>query len=720
MEQPTVQVLSRPDRMLDTINISSVTQLPPPAAGSSDEADDDSDSESDYSQSQPSRRSSIRPGEEIVDQEQTQAEGVSRESTYSQRGASRPHTAVKSRPESEAFVDAFEEVSLSGEYADTLDSGSKETSEGYETVRLYSEEQPPSQTSISLRAESIHAFDAAHAVTANSLSDPEHLVELDSRTLIISPMPQSPAGSDYCASRPRSPVSPVTPTLPISPMTPEDALTSINSMRPVALAGSDFINHELSAAQNEDVQGTPRASATRHMRKPSSLDMLRSFWRPTLTRQSTFFDNTKDEPLETQANEIIERTEEPGPKGEQYDEEEDFYDDDGDVEYGTAEAMSVGQQRRAPSVLVEDTASAWRSNRTSSLYAPKRDSGSSVDEEDMELELDWNTLDRTEEQEKEDKELPEGVEDESTAFLLARLEQENAKFTADPKSSVSFSEEPMRTRSKVRPPSMAQLKKLVSRRSAPSIRFSMATTTDESLPDEPPPMTELEFWAALVQDYPTTASRLPTLTTTKIRAGIPPPLRGVVWASMAGARDKNLEEAFEKLQHERSPYEGIINKDVGRSFPGVDLFRDAEGEGQQMLGRVLKCFSLHDKDIGYCQGLGFLVGPLLMNMGEKDAFCVLVRYGLLTFAHCLPVGLLTHAQTHGALRSSPILPTFPLWTAYADLPIQFTTRTAPSRAFRALDEPRRGARISIAMVSIMFCRHLSVANALPDLRCHIC
>jgi hypothetical protein len=170
---------------------------------------------------------------------------------------------------------------------------------------------------------------------------------------------------------------------------------------------------------------------------------------------------------------------------------------------------------------------------------------------------------------------------------------------------------------------MAHLKKLVAERDAPSIRYSLAS--DVGLPAELPPMTELEFWAALVQDYPSTAVRLPTLTTTKIRSGIPPPLRGVVWNSMAGARDRDLEEAFEKLVDEKSPYEGIINKDVGRSFPGVELFRDAEGEGQKMLGRVLKCFSLQDKDIGYCQGLGFLVGPLLMNMGERDAFCVLVR-----------------------------------------------------------------------------------------------
>ncbi|KAF2216816.1 hypothetical protein CERZMDRAFT_31981 [Cercospora zeae-maydis SCOH1-5] len=173
---------------------------------------------------------------------------------------------------------------------------------------------------------------------------------------------------------------------------------------------------------------------------------------------------------------------------------------------------------------------------------------------------------------------------------------------------------------------MAQLKKLVSASDAPSIRYSLAPDTGfPHSPPETPPMTELEFWVALVQDYPSTATRLPTLTTTKIRSGVPPPLRGVVWSSMAGARDHDLEDAYERLLHEKSSYEGIINKDVGRSFPGVELFRDADGEGQKMLGRVLKCFSLHDKDIGYCQGLGFLVGPLLMNMGERDAFCVLVR-----------------------------------------------------------------------------------------------
>lgn len=200
------------------------------------------------------------------------------------------------------------------------------------------------------------------------------------------------------------------------------------------------------------------------------------------------------------------------------------------------------------------------------------------------------------------------------ALLLARLEQENNAIMADSKAT-----KVARARSQSRPPSMQQLRKLV--------EGGAADMRASQLPS-PPPMTELEFWAALVRDYPQTVHRLPMLTLNKIRGGIPAPLRGVVWQSASGARAKLIEDQYDQLCGESSPYENIINKDLGRSFPGVDMFKDPEGEGQKMLGRVLKCFSLYDNKIGYCQGLGFLVGPLLMQMGDKEAFCVLVRYAL--------------------------------------------------------------------------------------------
>ncbi|EFQ30915.1 TBC domain-containing protein [Colletotrichum graminicola M1.001] len=233
------------------------------------------------------------------------------------------------------------------------------------------------------------------------------------------------------------------------------------------------------------------------------------------------------------------------------------------------------------------------------------------EEEDDDEEVNWDELQKSEANEPRDADT-----DRSTAMLLAMLEQENDKLATNPKSIKVQAVEQVAASNRPRPPSMAQLRHMVHGPTPPALRYSM-------LP--PPPMTDLEFYAALVKDYQQTAARLPTLLSNKIRKGIPPPLRGVVWQSMSGARDSSLEEQYDRFSGESSPYEPIIGKDLGRSFPGVDMFRDPEGEGQRMLGKVLKCFSLYDTKIGYCQGLAFLVGPLLMHMPDKQAFCVLVR-----------------------------------------------------------------------------------------------
>ena len=118
------------------------------------------------------------------------------------------------------------------------------------------------------------------------------------------------------------------------------------------------------------------------------------------------------------------------------------------------------------------------------------------------------------------------------ALLLARLEQENDAILSDSKSNMKIA----RARSQSRPPSFNQLKRLVADESS-QVRLSQ-------LPS-PPPMTELEFWAALVRDYPQTIQRLPTLCLNKIRGGIPAPLRGVVWQSAAGSRQKLIEDQYD-------------------------------------------------------------------------------------------------------------------------------------------------------------------------------
>ena len=124
--------------------------------------------------------------------------------------------------------------------------------------------------------------------------------------------------------------------------------------------------------------------------------------------------------------------------------------------------------------------------------------------------VDWDEL------EKEERQEPKGdATDESTALLLAQLDSVNAALSADPKSAAPAPGK--RERKNTRPPSIQQLKKLVSGPQPESLRYSLLPA---------PAMTELDFWAAVVQDYHQAVERLPTLTANKIRAGIPPPLRG--------------------------------------------------------------------------------------------------------------------------------------------------------------------------------------------------
>ncbi|MCJ1284624.1 hypothetical protein MMC26_003958 [Xylographa opegraphella] len=283
-----------------------------------------------------------------------------------------------------------------------------------------------------------------------------------------------------------------------------------------------------------------------------------------------------------------------------------FHEDEELTLYGVTDNQAL-QSHRSPSVSTLASGINEESDETSNYLHMRTGSIDSYSSGES-AHVDWEELDKNEKEEQKDE-----CSDDSTAFLLARLERENNALAIDPKAAITKT----RARSRSRPPSYQQLRKLVSEPVGSSLRYSL-------LPS-PPPMTELEFWSALVSNYSQTAQRLPTLTSNKIRGGVPPPLRGVVWMSIAGARDSFLEDEYDRLCGESSPYEKLIGKDIGRSFPGVDMFRDPNGEGQKMLGKVLNAFSLWDHEIGYCQGLGFVVGPLLMHMGDKDAFCVLVR-----------------------------------------------------------------------------------------------
>ncbi|BEI93481.1 uncharacterized protein CcaverHIS019_0511090 [Cutaneotrichosporon cavernicola] len=131
------------------------------------------------------------------------------------------------------------------------------------------------------------------------------------------------------------------------------------------------------------------------------------------------------------------------------------------------------------------------------------------------------------------------------------------------------------------------------------------------------------FWGTVVQDYDTVANERPKELSRAIQQGIPAVIRGPIWQLMSASKNANLEETYKTLLKQTSPYEKNIQKDINRTFPSHKFFQGASG--QEGLFVVCKAYSLYDPDVGYTQGLAFIVATLLLNMPDEEAFCVLVR-----------------------------------------------------------------------------------------------
>ncbi len=56
-------------------------------------------------------------------------------------------------------------------------------------------------------------------------------------------------------------------------------------------------------------------------------------------------------------------------------------------------------------------------------------------------------------------------------------------------------------------------------------------------------------------------------------------------------------------------------RDIARTYPEHDFFKKKDGVGQEALFNVMKAYSVHDREVGYCQGSAFIVGLLLMQVG---------------------------------------------------------------------------------------------------------
>lgn len=133
-----------------------------------------------------------------------------------------------------------------------------------------------------------------------------------------------------------------------------------------------------------------------------------------------------------------------------------------------------------------------------------------------------------------------------------------------------------------------------------------------------------EFWSKVISDFNGVAKSEPKILSYHIQRGIPPSLRGMIWQLFAKSKNVKLEEQYMQLLKEESVYEKAIARDLPKaSFINHDYFQLQDG--QEALFNVVKAYSLYDTEVGYSQGLLHITGPLLLNMPEEEAFCVLVQ-----------------------------------------------------------------------------------------------
>ncbi|CAG5082111.1 Similar to TBC1D1: TBC1 domain family member 1 (Homo sapiens) [Cotesia congregata] len=145
----------------------------------------------------------------------------------------------------------------------------------------------------------------------------------------------------------------------------------------------------------------------------------------------------------------------------------------------------------------------------------------------------------------------------------------------------------------------------------------------------------IDVWDLLVSKQ----SRISTKCDSKmllqaIKQGVPRGKRGEVWQFLAEQFCLNQPPIdTQEFPNYNTPYELLLKQltsqqhailiDLGRTFPNHPFFSSALGPGQLALFNLLKAYSLLDHEVGYCQGLSFVAGVLLLHMSEDQAFFLL-------------------------------------------------------------------------------------------------
>ncbi|CAL8331646.1 unnamed protein product [Merluccius merluccius] len=117
-----------------------------------------------------------------------------------------------------------------------------------------------------------------------------------------------------------------------------------------------------------------------------------------------------------------------------------------------------------------------------------------------------------------------------------------------------------------------------------------------------------------------------------VTQGVPRQHRGEIWKFLSEQyvlrqavplRPPANQMPYKELLKQLTSQQHAILIDLGRTFPTHPYFQAQLGAGQLSLYNLLKAYSLLDPEVGYCQGLSFIAGVLLLHLEEEQAFDML-------------------------------------------------------------------------------------------------
>ncbi|XP_056133380.1 ecotropic viral integration site 5 protein homolog isoform X2 [Lampris incognitus] len=133
------------------------------------------------------------------------------------------------------------------------------------------------------------------------------------------------------------------------------------------------------------------------------------------------------------------------------------------------------------------------------------------------------------------------------------------------------------------------------------------------------------LWGRIVNEWEEVRKKKEKQLKDLVRKGIPHHFRAIVWQLLCNAQNMPIKDQYSDLLKMTSPCEKLIRRDIARTYPEHEFFKEKDSLGQEVLFNVMKAYSLVDREVGYCQGSAFIVGLLLMQMPEEEAFCVFVK-----------------------------------------------------------------------------------------------